>query len=366
MTIEKTAITTTNDLPIVHEGEVHDGKVRSVYWLNSEDSYNIAQALGTIDLNNQKGVMVISDRISAFECKWQTESGLKGVPGKGASLNAISEYWFKMFDEEGLAGNHIIETPHPLVWIVERAQPVMIEAIARQYITGSMWRDYNKKDIRKFGGIVMPPYLRKDQRLDNLLITPSTKGVIMGIEGIPEQDDVNITREQIINNYTAFGFASLDDVDFYENLLRGGFNLISRELDKIDKVFVDTKFEFGYVKDEFGNPEMIYMDEVGTPDSSRYWDKAKYERGETVEESKEAFRQALLDTVPDRDVLLNKDRMTERIELARTFRVPDDVFMQISALYRGLSEKIIGQPVPNIENAREEIIEALMPYGIIK
>jgi phosphoribosylaminoimidazole-succinocarboxamide synthase len=366
MGLEKTAITTTNDLPIRHVDNVHDGKVRSVYWLTSKDSHNIVHNLGAINQNAQVGVMVISDRISAFECKWQTESGLKGVPGKGASLNAISEYWFKRFDEEGLAGNHILETPHPLVWIVERAQPVMIEAIARQYITGSMWRDYSVKGVREFGGVVLSDGLKKDQRLEHLLITPSTKGVIMGIKGIPEQDDVNITREQIRNNYMAFGFNSLDDVGFYETLLIEGFNLISRELEKLGKVFVDTKFEFGYMKDEFGNPEMIYMDEIGTPDSSRYWDKAKYERGETVEESKEAFRQALLDTVPDRDVLLNKDRMKERVELARTFRIPDEVFMQTSALYRGLAEQITGQPVPNIENAREEIIEALIPYGIIK
>ena len=110
MSLENLAIVRTNDLPIKHEGDVHDGKVRSVYWLNEADSNSLAEA-GVGRQNSKKGVMVISDRISAFECKWQTESGLQGVPGKGASLNAISKYWFDRFEEAGLAGNHILATP---------------------------------------------------------------------------------------------------------------------------------------------------------------------------------------------------------------------------------------------------------------
>jgi len=88
--------------------------------------------------------MVISDRLSAFECMWRAEGGLDGVPGKGAALNAISGHWFQRFGEAGLARSHILETPHPLVWVVQRAKPIMIEAIARQYITGSMWRAYER------------------------------------------------------------------------------------------------------------------------------------------------------------------------------------------------------------------------------
>ena len=80
----------------------------------------------------------ISDRISAYEVIWKAEGGVDGVPGKGAALNAISNHWFKLFKEKGLARSHILDVPHPLVWIVQRAEPVYIEAICRQYITVSV------------------------------------------------------------------------------------------------------------------------------------------------------------------------------------------------------------------------------------
>jgi len=111
---------------------------------------------------------------------------------------------------------------------------------------------------------------------------------------------------------------------------------------------------------------MIYMDEIGTPDSSRYWDKAAYKNGKTIEESKEKFRQELLASVPDRDILLNKDRMAERIELAKTFRVPDHVFMETSALYKSLAEQITGESVRELRNVRAQIEDSLMPYGLLK
>jgi len=72
------------------------------------------------------GVMVISDRISAFECIWHGENGMNGVPSKGAALNAISNHWFKLFKDKDLADSHILDIPHPLVWIVQKARPVMI------------------------------------------------------------------------------------------------------------------------------------------------------------------------------------------------------------------------------------------------
>tara|TARA_Y100000310_G_scaffold272496_1_gene287487 strand:- start:288 stop:1361 length:1074 start_codon:yes stop_codon:yes gene_type:complete len=352
------AIIKTDNFSIRHEGEIHNGKVRSVYWLNQKDSSRIEEQFGVI--NSQLGVMLVSDRISAFDCIWEGET-LKGVPGKGASLNAISEYWFKRFEEESLAGNHILATPHPLVWIVEKAEPVMIEAIARQYITGSMWRAY-ERGKREFCGIQLPEGLKRNQRLDELLVTPSTKGIMKGIPGIREKDDENITRDQIINNYRAFGFRSIEDVDLYEKLLLEGFDLISKELNGLGKIFVDTKFELGYD----GKGSMIYIDENGTPDSSRYWDSKLYEQGEAEEKSKERFREILLNGVPDKDVLLNKDRMAERIALAQNYRVSDEDMMKVSELYQGLSKQITGEEVPIIGNAREEIMDSLMPFGIIK
>merc|ERR1712190_388642 len=189
-------------------------------WLTLEDSARLIKEKGyDVAEGSPLAVMVIIDRISAYEIIWRGEGGMNGVPGKGAALNAISNHWFKLFKEKGLADSHILDVPHPLVWIVQKARPVMIEAICRQYITGSMWRDYSKGS-REFRGIKIPDGLKNNQRLPELLITPSTKGILKGIPGVPEVDDVNISREDIERNYQAFNFSSLADIDVYEKLLK--------------------------------------------------------------------------------------------------------------------------------------------------
>lgn len=359
MSLADKVLAINNDLPIRTDSAVHSGKVRSVYWLTEADSRRLIAERGyDVAADAPLAIMVISDRISAFECIWRGEGNMNGVPGKGAALNAISNHWFTLFRERGLADSHILEIPHPLVWIVQKAQPVMIEAICRQYITGSMWRSYAKGE-REFCGIHIPDGLQKDQKLPELLITPSTKGILKNIPGVPEVDDVNITRQDIDNNYRAFNFKQPGDIDHYESLLKQGFEVISSELAKLDQIFVDTKFEFGYVTDKQGNEKLIYMDEVGTPDSSRIWDGQSYREGSVVEKSKEEFRQLLLNHFPDPDILLNKDRMQERTALARENVLPESVLMQVSKTYTGIAEKITGKPLPLSDNPKAEIIEIL-------
>ncbi|WP_370978183.1 phosphoribosylaminoimidazolesuccinocarboxamide synthase [Agaribacterium sp. ZY112] len=359
-------LTVNNDLPIRTEQKVHNGKVRSVYWLTQEDSARlIKEKAYDVAPGTELAVMVISDRISAFECLWHGENDLDGIPGKGAALNTISAHWFKLFKEKGLADSHILDVPHPLVWIVQKAKPVMIEAIARNYITGSMWRAYSKGE-RVFCGQQLPEGLTKDQRLPELLITPSTKGILRGVPGIPEVDDVNISRSDIENNVEAFCFKQPHDVDLYEKLLSDAFAVISEELAKQDQVFVDTKFEFGYVTDAAGKEKLIYMDEVGTPDSSRIWDGEQLRSGKVVEKSKEEFRQILLNYFPDADILTNKDRMEERYALARDNELPESVMMQVSKTYTDIAEKITGQPLTVPSDPKTEIIEVLdKQFGII-
>ncbi len=355
----------SNDLPIRTDKPIHSGKVRSVYWLTAEDSRRLIKEKGyDIPESTELGIMVISDRISAFECIWKGEGGMNGVPGKGASLNAISNHWFKLFREKGLADNHILDTPHPLVWIVQKARPVMIEAIARNYITGSMWRAYTKGE-RDFCGIKIAENLQKDSKLPELLITPSTKGIMVGIPGIPEIDDVNITRDDIINNFEAFKFNSKDDIAQYEKLLTEGFRVIESALDSICQIFVDTKFEFGYVKDVNGKDKLIYMDEVGTPDSSRLWDADEYAAGKVVENSKEGFRKALMAHFPDADILTNKDRMAERVDLAKNL-LPQSILLDVSKTYTSIAEKIIGTKIAISDDPKGEIIAILKDqYGLI-
>ncbi len=359
MNLADKVLAVNDNLPIRTHEPVHSGKVRSVYWLTQEDSQRLIQEKGyDVPHDQPLAIMVISDRLSAFDCIWQAEGGLKGVPGKGAALNAISNHWFAQFKQQGLADSHILDIPHPLVWIVQKAKPIMIEAICRQYITGSMWRAYQQGE-RDFCGNKIPEGLTKDQKLPELLMTPSTKGILKGIPGVPEADDVNITHKNIRDNYQAFNFASLEDIDLYQKLLTQGFDLISDALAKIDQIFVDTKFEFGYVKDAQGNDKIIYMDEVGTPDSSRIWDAKAYQAGKIVENSKEDFRQFLLKHFPDPDILLNKNRMPERLALARDNLLPTDALMQVSKTYVAIAEKIIGKKIEISDNPRQEIIERL-------
>jgi phosphoribosylaminoimidazole-succinocarboxamide synthase len=355
-----------DDLPIRTNGKVHSGKVRSVYWLTDADSARLIEQKGyQIPKDTPLAIMVISDRISAFDCIWQGENGLNGVPGKGIALNSVAAHWFKQFDQSGLAGNHIVDIPHPYVWIVRKAETVRVEAIARQYITGSMWRDY-AKGVRNFCGIELPEGLTAHQKLDEVLITPSTKGIITGIPEVPAVDDVNITRENIENNLAAFNFKSPADVDLYEKLLKEGFNLISGELAKLDQIFVDTKFEFGYVEELDGSHRLIYIDEVGTPDSSRIWDGPAYRDGNIVENSKEGFRQLLINNVPDSDVLLNKDRMDEREQLAADYKLPVSVMMEVSNTYVGIASKIVGYELTIPADPRAEVIRVLdEEYGLI-
>lgn len=164
-----------DDLPIRTDKPIHSGKVRAVYWLTAADSKRLIQSRKyDVAPDAELAIMVISDRISAYECIWRAEGGLAGVPGKGAALNAISNHWFELFKEKGLADSHILEVPHPLVWVVQRAAPVMIEAIIRSYITGSMWRDYNK-GCRNFCGNDLGDGLKKDSKLPELLVTPSVR-----------------------------------------------------------------------------------------------------------------------------------------------------------------------------------------------
>ena len=366
MSLADKVLAVNNDLPIRTDNPVHSGKVRSVYWLTEADSRRlIAQNNYDVAADAPLAIMVISDRISAFECIWHGEGGMKGVPGKGAALNAISNHWFKLFREQGLADSHILDVPHPLVWIVQKARPVMIEAICRQYITGSMWRSYTKGE-RDFCGIQIAEGLERDQKLPELLITPSTKGILTGIPGVPEVDDVNVSRTDIEANYKAFQFKSTQDIDTYEKLLGEGFDVISNELAKLDQIFVDTKFEFGYVTDRDGNEKLIYMDEVGTPDSSRIWDGPSYRDGKVVENSKEGFRQLLLNHFPDADILLDKNRMPERLALASDNALPESVMMAVSDTYVSLAEKITGQPLVISDNPKAEILAILKDqYGLI-
>jgi phosphoribosylaminoimidazole-succinocarboxamide synthase len=367
MSYANQVLSITNQLPVKTQRPVHDGKIRSVYWLTSADSRWLISEKGyPLPADTPLAVMVISDRISAFDCIWQAEGGLAGVPGKGSALNALSTHWFDQFKDQGIGQHHIVDHPHPLVWLVQAVRPVKIEAIARQYMTGSLWRAYTTGE-RSICGIELAEGLHNNDRLAELLITPSTKGVLTNIPGVPALDDINISRQTIVDNWQAFGFNKPEDINHYEQLLVQGFNLISRGFAKQGQVFVDTKFEFGYAKNIQGDEQLIYIDEVGTPDSSRLWDQAAYQQGQIVEQSKEYFRQYLLKHIKDADILTNKNRMAERSALAKAYCLPKEVMVRLSETYVQLAEQVIGHPLALPENPQQEIIDILnSQYQLIK
>ena len=158
----------------------------------------------------------------------------------------------------------------------------------------------------------------------------------------------------------------MGDVDVYERLLRNGFVVAERDLREIGQILADSKFEFGYVPDGKGGWNMIYIDEVVTPDSSRFWSAEQYERDPltVTEESKEGFRQFLI-LVHGKDVMTDKSRMEEREEIARTYRVPVEQFMEVSKTYTDIAKRITGRSVPEVgDDPRKEIMDVVSDYGL--
>ncbi|WOJ93936.1 phosphoribosylaminoimidazolesuccinocarboxamide synthase [Congregibacter variabilis] len=362
---EQSVLTVSDDLPLAVARPVHSGKVRSVYFLRPEDSRRLIQERGyPVALHSDLAVMVISDRLSAFDCLWRSDS-FTGVQGKGAALNAIAAHWFECFESAQLAPHHLLEMPHPMVWIVRQAKPLMIEAIARRYITGSLWRAYQRGE-RSIGGVELADGLAQFQRFPELLFTPSTKGIVRGLANVPQTDDAPVSAVALRKHFSAFGLQSEAQLDACVTALRAGFECIEQALARHGELLVDTKFEFGIAPALHGGDELIYMDEVGTPDSSRIWRKDDWERGQPREHSKEQFREALLSWVEDQDMLLDPTRMSERSHYAKHNPVPDEFFEDLSRTYAAQAEGILGSPLPTIERPREQILDLLTDsFGLV-
>lgn len=351
-------LSVSDDLPIPVSRPVHSGKVRSVYFLRPEDSRRlIAQRGYAIPADSDLAIMVISDRLSAFDCLWRSEH-LAAVPGKGAALNAIAAHWFAEFSKAGLPRHHLLESPHPMLWVVRQALPLMIEAIARRYLTGSLYRAY-EAGRREVAGIVLPEGLKRYARLPELLFTPSTKGVLQGLAGVDAVDDAPVSPGRVREHFAAFGLRSPADLDACEAALRRGFELIEAQLAAHGDLLVDTKFEFGLAPSLAGGHELIYMDEVGTPDSSRIWRRSDWQAGAPREHSKEQFREALLDWVADPRLLLDPTRMAERSAFAASHPVPDQFFEELARTYQEQVSCITGAVPPVSDRPREAMLDLL-------
>jgi phosphoribosylaminoimidazole-succinocarboxamide synthase len=231
------------DLPGL--GKKYQGKVRDYY------------------ITGDKRIMITTDRQSAFDVN------LGFIPFKGAVLNQLSAFWFDK--TKNIVPNHKIGVPHPNVLIARNCQPIPVEMVVRGYISGvtktSIWYSYEKGE-RMIYGLKFPDGLKKNQKLPHPVITPTSHG--SGAGG----HDERLTREEIVkrkivpeNLYRQMEKAALALFDFGSNwCLKHGL------------ILVDTKYEFGLF-----NGNLMLMDEIHTPDSSRFWIaktyKPRFEKG---------------------------------------------------------------------------------------
>lgn len=237
---------------------VYHGKVRDVYTIGS-------------DLM----IMVATDRISAFDVILP-----EGIPYKGQVLNQIAAYFLDASAD--IVPNWKRAVPDPMVTAGVKAEAFPVEMIIRGYLTGSAWREY-QAGCRELCGVKLPDGMRENQRFPEPIITPTTKE--------DEGHDQNISREEIISR----GLISVQNYRKMEEYTRKLFALGSKMAEEKGLILVDTKYEFGLY-----NGDVILIDEVHTPDSSRYFYAEGYderfEKGEPQRQlSKEFVRQWLIE-----------------------------------------------------------------------
>ena len=287
-------------------GRAHKGKVR--------DSY-VADGIRTI---------VTTDRQSAFDRILGT------IPFKGQALNAIANFWFDKTSD--IVPNHLLEVPDPNVVRARECNLVALEFVVRADITGvtktSLWFNYEAGQ-REVAGIQLPEGLRKNERLARPILTPTTK---------LEEHDRNISRADAIKD-------GLIDEALFDRIAELSFELFQRGTEvAADRglILVDTKYEFGVLDDE-----VVLIDEVHTPDSSRFWYADTYD--ELFADGKD---QRALDKEPLREWFVE-----------RGFRgdgdpppLPDDVRIETASRYIALAEEITQQPFePTPATARDRV-----------
>ncbi len=237
--------------------EKYQGKVRDIY------------------IKNGQRIMITTDRQSAFDVI------LGHIPYKGAVLNQLSAFWNDK--TEHILPNHMISLPHPNVMLAKECELIPIEMVVRGYITGvtvtSPWGNYEKGE-RVIYGIRFPDGLRKNQRLPNPIITPTYHGDLTGKGG----HDTRLTKKDILEKK----LASKKLYEQMEQVALDLFDLGSKLCKKSGLILVDTKYEFGLYQDK-----LTLIDEIHTPDSSRFWIaetyKERFEKGQEPENFDKEF-----------------------------------------------------------------------------
>lgn len=306
----KTLVNT--DFNFKGQKSVYHGKVRDVY-----------------DINDDLLVMVATDRISAFDVILP-----KGIPFKGQVLNQIAASFLDATSD--IVPNWKLATPDPMVTVGLKCEGFKVEMIIRGYLTGSAWREY-ASGVREICGVKLPDGMKENQRFPEPIITPTTKA--------DAGHDENISKEEII----AQGIVSAEDYEVVEKYTRALFARGSEIAAKKGLILVDTKYEFGK-----RDGKVILMDEIHTPDSSRYFYAADYEKrfeaGEPqLQLSKEFVRQWLID-----HNFMGKEGQ-------QVPEMTDEYCDSVSARYIELYENIVGE---KFQKADDEDINARIEKNV--
>ncbi len=283
--------------------EFHFKKQKSVYHGKVRDVY---------DINDEKLVMVATDRISAFDVVLP-----KGIPFKGQVLNQIAATFLDATAD--IVPNWKLATPDPMVTVGIKCEGFRVEMIIRGYLTGSAWREY-KNGCRSLCGVTLPDGMRENEKFPTPIITPTTKA--------DEGHDENISKEEII----AQGIVSKEDYEQLEKYTYALFERGSQMAAEKGLILVDTKYEFGK-----RDGKIYLIDEIHTPDSSRYFYadgyEEKFEKGEPQKQlSKEFVRQWLIENG-------FMGREGEQVP-----EMSDEYVNSVSERYIELYEHIVGKP----------------------
>ena len=294
-------------------GDFYNGKVRDNYFFNDQV------------------LMITSDRVSAFDHVLGT------IPFKGQILTEIANFWFEKTKD--IVPNHIISQPDPQVLLAKKAKTLPVEVIVRQYITGSLWREYSE-GINGQYGFNIPENLIKNQKFNTPILTPSTKAEY-GLHDEP------ISRDKIISSLVEEKIYKKAE-DYAMQLFLAG----QKWADERGLILVDTKYEFGIY-----NNELIVIDEIHTPDSSRYWIKDEYEKRFSDQKN-----QKMLDKENIRQWLIDRGFKGEGVPP----KLSDDIRIYLSEKYIELYKRLTGTDfIPCIGDVNSRITENLKKQSII-
>ena len=275
-------------------GEKYSGKTRDFYIVK-----------------NQR-IIISTDRISAFD------RILGYIPNKGQVLNQLSAFWFGKTRD--IISNHLISVPHPNVMVVKNCKLIPIEMVVRGYITGitgtSIWGSYDKGE-RIIYGLKFPQGLRKNQKLPKPIITPTTKA--------EKGHDQRLTRTEILKK-------KIVSEKLYSLMEKTALKLFQRGTEICEKagiILVDTKYEFGIYKNT-----LILIDEIHTPDSSRFWIKKTY---------KQKFSEGVEPESFDKEFLRLWFKNHGYSGDGKPPKISKDIAQEVSKRYINICESIIGK-----------------------